>query len=37
MCVIAFSPKGTDIPSKEQIRQMWSHNPDGAGYAAEAG
>ena len=33
MCVIAFSPKGTNIPSKEQIRQMWSHNPDGAGYA----
>lgn len=33
MCVIAFSPKGTDIPTEKQIRQMWSHNPDGAGYA----
>lgn len=33
MCVIAFSPKGTDIPSEQQIRQMWIHNPDGAGYA----
>lgn len=33
MCVIAFSPKGTDIPSEQQIRQMWQHNPDGAGYA----
>ena len=33
MCVIAFSPKGVDIPSEEQIKQMWQHNPDGAGYA----
>lgn len=33
MCVIAFSPKGTDIPTEQQIRQMWQHNPDGAGYA----
>ena len=33
MCVIAFSPKGTDIPTEKQIRQMWQHNPDGAGYA----
>lgn len=33
MCVIAFSPKGTDIPSKQQIKRMWEHNPDGAGYA----
>ena len=33
MCVIAFSPKGTDIPSEQQIKQMWQHNPDGAGYA----
>lgn len=33
MCVIAFSPKGTDIPSVQQIKQMWQHNPDGAGYA----
>lgn len=33
MCVIAFSPKGVDIPTEQQIRSMWSHNPDGAGYA----
>lgn len=33
MCVIAFSPKGTDIPTTQQIKQMWQHNPDGAGYA----
>lgn len=33
MCVIAFSPKGVDIPSVQQIKQMWQHNPDGAGYA----
>ena len=33
MCVIAFSPKGVDIPSEQQIKRMWEHNPDGAGYA----
>lgn len=33
MCVIAYSPKGIDIPTEEQIKQMWSANPDGAGYA----
>lgn len=33
MCVIAFSPKGVDIPTKEQIEKMWKANPDGAGYA----
>lgn len=33
MCVIAFSPKGVDIPTEKQIKQMWEHNPDGAGYA----
>ena len=33
MCVIAFSPKGVDIPTTEQLKQMWEHNPDGAGYA----
>lgn len=33
MCVIAFSPKGVDIPSEQQIKQMWYQNPDGAGYA----
>ena len=33
MCVIAFSPKGVSIPTPEQIKSMWEHNPDGAGYA----
>lgn len=33
MCVIAFSPKGVDIPTETQLRQMWNHNPDGAGFA----
>ena len=33
MCVIAFSPKGVDIPTQKQIKDMWEHNPDGAGYA----
>lgn len=33
MCVIAFSPKGVDIPTVSQIKSMWQHNPDGAGYA----
>ncbi len=33
MCIIAFSPRGVDIPSRQQIKQMWQHNPDGAGYA----
>lgn len=33
MCVIAFSPKGIDIPTESQLRTMWTHNPDGAGYA----
>lgn len=33
MCVIAFSPKGVDIPTQEQIEKMWKANPDGAGYA----
>ena len=33
MCVIAFAPKGVDIPNEKQIRDMWATNPDGAGYA----
>ena len=33
MCVIAFSPKGVDIPTEKQIKDMWEYNPDGAGYA----
>ena len=37
MCVIAFSPKGNDMPTEEQIRKMFKKNPDGAGYAYEEG
>lgn len=33
MCLIAFSPKGVDIPTPEQIKTMWKANSDGAGYA----
>ena len=33
MCIIAFSPKGVEIPTETQLRKMWNHNPDGAGYA----
>lgn len=33
MCVIAFSPKGVEAPSEEQIRAMFMTNPDGAGFA----
>ena len=33
MCVIVYAKKGVDIPTEEQIRAMWSANPDGAGYA----
>ena len=33
MCVIAFSPKGVEIPTQKQLKDMWEHNPDGAGYA----
>lgn len=33
MCVIAFAPRGVDIPTEEQLKQMWRSNPDGAGYA----
>ena len=33
MCVIVFSPKGVAPPSVEQVKKMWEHNPDGAGYA----
>lgn len=37
MCVIAFSPKGNDMPTEEQIKMMFKKNPDGAGYAYEEG
>ena len=37
MCVIAFSPKGNDMPTEEQIKQMFKKNPDGAGFAYEEG
>lgn len=33
MCVIIYSPKHTDIPTDEQLENMWNANPDGAGYA----
>ena len=33
MCVIALSPKGVKAPTEEQIKKMFSKNPDGAGFA----
>lgn len=33
MCVIAFAPKGVKAPTEEQIRAMFTANPDGAGFA----
>lgn len=33
MCVIAFSPKGIQAPTEEQIRAMFRANSDGAGFA----
>ena len=35
MCVIAFSPKGTDIPEESKLKKMWDKNPDGAGIMME--
>ena len=37
MCVIAFSPKGNEAPTEEQIKEMFKKNPDGAGYAWDDG
>lgn len=37
MCVIAFSPKGNDMPTEEDIKKMFKKNHDGAGYAYEEG
>ena len=33
MCVIAYSPKGVDIPAREYRRNMFWNNDDGAGFA----
>lgn len=35
ICIIAYAPKGVDIPTTEQLKAMWDTNPDGAGYAYE--
>lgn len=32
MCVICVSEKGKRQPSIGELKQMWKHNPDGAGY-----
>ena len=32
MCIIAVSKKGVRQPSLEQLRNMYTNNPDGAGY-----
>lgn len=33
MCVIAFAPKGIEIPTREKLKAMWQANSDGAGFA----
>ena len=33
MCVIVIKPRGHKAPTKEQIKNMWTTNPDGAGIA----
>lgn len=38
MCVIAVSRSGNRQPTTDELRSMWKHNPDGAGYMfAESG
>lgn len=32
MCVIAVSRSGNRQPTVDELRSMWKHNPDGAGY-----
>ena len=32
MCIIAVSKKGVRQPSLDQLRNMYTNNPDGAGY-----
>ena len=31
MCVIAAKPQGTEMPTTNEIANMWNRNPDGAG------
>lgn len=31
MCVIAYKPKKAKFPSRENVKEMWESNPDGAG------
>ena len=32
MCIIIYSPAGTELPSKNRMRTCWNNNSDGAGY-----
>ena len=32
MCIIAAKPAGVAMPEPEQLRAMWTNNPDGAGF-----
>ena len=32
MCIICAKAKGVDMPTKETINNMWTRNPDGAGF-----
>lgn len=33
MCIIAVKPVGVDLPNKSVLKNMFSNNPDGAGFA----
>lgn len=37
MCIICVSPKGARQPSAEEIKTMFNHNPDSAGYMVARG
>lgn len=35
MCIICDKPAGVDLPSEEEIKYMFDHNPNGAGFAIQ--
>ena len=37
MCVLIYCPPGTNLPPEDTLRDCWSANPDGAGYAYSIG
>ena len=35
MCIICLKPAGVDLPSDDEIKYMFEHNPHGAGFAIQ--